>query len=71
MIFLWLLLTEKPDCLLVKQKTLPNKTLFFLLKIGILKVSKNQNVFMKFLPKTNKIIIRISAHYIIGQKSWQ
>ena len=36
-----------------------------------LKVSKNRNDFMKtsFLPKTNKIIVRISAHYTIGQKS--
>ena len=37
------------------------------------KVSKNRNYFTKasFLPKTNEIIARISAHYIIGQKSWQ
>ena len=34
-----------------------------------LKVSKNQNDFMKtsFLSKTNEIIVRISAHYIIAQ----
>ena len=36
------------------------------------KVSKNQNDFMKtsFLPNTNEIIVRISAHYITGQNSW-
>ena len=35
------------------------------------KVSKNRNDFMKtsFLPNTNKLIVRISAHYTIGQKS--
>ena len=41
--------------------------------LKILKVIKNRNDFMKtlFLPKTNEIIVRISACYIIGQKSWQ
>ena len=38
-----------------------------------LKVSKNRNHFMKtsFLPKTYKIIVRISALWYSGQKSWQ
>ena len=46
---------------------------FFILKLNeplqryLLKVSKNRNDFVKtsFFPKTNEIIVRISAHYII------
>ena len=36
--------------------------------LGLLKVSKNRNDIMKtsFLPKTNEIIVRISAHYSTG-----
>jgi hypothetical protein len=39
--------------------------------MGALKVSKNRNDFMKtsFLPKSNAIILRISALTLTGQKS--
>ena len=61
---------------LLRQPEIKMNNYFLVIRFQIfsmIKVSKNQNDFMKtsFLPKTNKIIVRIFVCYIIGQKSWQ